>query len=132
MRSMPLQNGVMKSSLAQTFKDIADGAASKIEYSLHELALGSITDENAVELSKESILVIRPYDEVFGHSEKTSTLLVDSVLRKEYEQIHIAIDVSKNLLFVGVEKSSLDQGRRIWKKRFLQHLPMVKMSSLSH
>ncbi len=99
-------NGVMKSSLAQTFKDIADGAASKDRIFPARTCIRQITDENAVELSKESILVIRPYDEVFGHSEKTSTLLVDSVLRKEYEQIHIAIDVSKNLLLSALKEQS--------------------------
>ena len=64
-------NGVMKSSLAQTFKDIADGAVSKDRIFPERVCIRKITDENDVEPPKESILVIRPYDEVFGHSEKT-------------------------------------------------------------
>src|ERR1039457_1271143 len=85
-------NGVMKSSLAQTFKDVADGAVSKDRIFPARTCIRKITDEKGIELPKESVLVIRPYDEVFGHSERTSTLLVDSVLRKEYEQLHLAID----------------------------------------
>lgn len=99
-------NGVMKSSLAQTFKDIADGTASKDRIFPARPCIRKITDEQGVELPKENVVVIRSYDEAFGHSEKTSTLLVDSALRKEYEQIHIAIDVSKDLLLKALKEQS--------------------------
>ena len=99
-------NGVMKSSLALTFKDIADGTESKDRIFPARPCIRKITDEKGVELPKKSVFVIRPYDEVFGHSEKTSTLLVDSALRKEYEQIHIEIDVSKTLLLKALKEQS--------------------------
>lgn len=99
-------NGVMKSSLAQTFKDVADGTVSKDRIFPARASIRKITDENGAELPKESVLVIRPYDEVFGHSEKTSTLLVDAVLRKEYEQLHLAIDSSKALLLKALKEQS--------------------------
>ena len=99
-------NGVMKSSLAQTFKDIADGAVSKDRIFPERVCIRKITDENDVEPPKESILVIRPYDEVFGHSEKTSTLLVDTSLRKEYEQLHLEIDASKATLLKALKEQS--------------------------
>jgi hypothetical protein len=99
-------NGVMKSSLAQTFKDLADDTASKDRIFPARACIRKITDEKGIELPKESVLVIRPYDEVFGHSEKTSTLLVDSKLRKEYEQLHMAIDASKNLLLKALKEQS--------------------------
>lgn len=99
-------NGVMKSSLAQTFKDVADGAVSKDRIFPARTCIRKITDEKGIELPKESVLVIRPYDEVFGHSERTSTLLVDSVLRKEYEQLHLAIDASKDLLLKALKEQS--------------------------
>jgi hypothetical protein len=99
-------NGVMKSSLAQTFKDVADGTASKDRIFPARACVRKIADEKGVELPKESVLVIRPYDEVFGHSEKTSTLLVDSALRKEYEQLHMAIDASKDLLLKALKEQS--------------------------
>src|ERR1041385_9384657 len=52
------------------------------------------------------VLVIPPYDEVFGHTEKTSTLLVDTKLRKEYEQLHIEIDKSKDMFLKAIQKQS--------------------------
>ena len=55
-------NGVMKSSLAQTFKDIADGTASKDRIFPARSCIRKITDEKGLELPKESVLVIRPYD----------------------------------------------------------------------
>lgn len=38
----------------------------------------SVLDENDAELDPESVLIIRPYDEEFGTSERTSTLLVNA------------------------------------------------------
>jgi hypothetical protein len=90
-------NGSMKSSLAQTFQDIIDGNLSKDRIFPSRVTKRSITDESSVDLSKETVLVVRPYDEVLGHTEKTSTLLVNPVLRKEYEDLHIAIDAAKDL-----------------------------------
>ena len=99
-------NGSMKSSLAQTFKDIADATASKDRIFPDRVCSRKITDENGVDLSKESVLVIRPYDEVFGHTEKTSTLLVDSKLRKEYEELHIDIDKAKEIFLKALKEQS--------------------------
>jgi len=99
-------NGVMKSSLAQTFKDVADGVMSKDRIFPARACIRKITDEQSIELPKESVLVIRPYDEVFGHSEKTSTLLVDSALRKEYEQLYLAIDASKGMFLKALKEQS--------------------------
>jgi ABC-type molybdate transport system ATPase subunit len=74
-------NGSMKTSLAQTFKDIADAIVSKDRIFPARVCNRKITDENKVDLQKESVLVLRPYDEVFGHTEKTSTLLVQTEKR---------------------------------------------------
>lgn len=99
-------NGSMKSSLAQTFKDEADAVASKDRIFPARACSRIITDENGATPSKESILVIRPYDEVFGHTEKTSTLLVDAKLRKEYEQLHVDIDKAKDVFLAALKEQS--------------------------
>ena len=99
-------NGAMKSSFAQIFKDIGDGAASKDRIFPTRVSSRTVTDENGVELPKESVLVIAPYDEVLGHTEKTSTLLVDAKLRNEYEQLYVEIDRSKDLLLKALKKQS--------------------------
>jgi len=99
-------NGSMKSSLAQTFKDEADATVSKDRIFPVRVCSRKITDENNANLPKESILVIRPYDEVFGHTEKTSTLLVDTKLRKEYEQLHIEIDKARDAFLAALKEQS--------------------------
>ena len=99
-------NGAMKSSLAQTFKDVADGAASRDRIFLNRVCSRKITDENGVDLPKDNVLVVRPYDEDLGHTEKTSTLLVDAKLRKEYEQLHVEIDKSKDSFLKALKEQS--------------------------
>ncbi|MBU2055244.1 MAG: phage infection protein [Proteobacteria bacterium] len=99
-------NGSMKSCLAQTFKDVADATASKDRIFPARVCSRKITDENGVDLPKEGVLVVRPYDEVFGHTEKTSTLLVDSNLRTEYEELHIEIDKSKGIFLKALKEQS--------------------------
>ncbi len=99
-------NGAMKSSLAQTFKDVADATVSKDRIFPSRVCSRKITDENGLDLPRETVLVVPPYDEVFGHTEKTSTLLVDSKLRKEYEQLHIGIDKSKELFLNALKERS--------------------------
>src|SRR5215216_4072827 len=68
-------NGVMKSSLAQTFADLAAGQPSSDRIFPARVSSRIISDEKGRELTRESILVVRPYDAEFGHTEKTSTLL---------------------------------------------------------
>jgi len=99
-------NGAMKTSFAQTFKDISDGVESKDRIFPDRICKRSTKDENGVDLQRESVFVVRPYDEVLGHTEKTSTLLVDSVLRKEYEELHAEIDRSKGLFLKALKEQS--------------------------
>src|ERR1019366_733033 len=88
-------NGAMKTSLAQTFKDMADGVDSRDRIFPSRVNVRKITDENGHALPKESVLVLPPYDEFFGHTEKTSTLLVNNKLRKEFEKLNADLEHSK-------------------------------------
>lgn len=99
-------NGAMKSSLAQTFKDVADGVPSKDRIFPKRASVREILDENGAEIPREAVVVIRPYDEVYGHTEKTSTLLLDGGLRKEYEKLHAGIDDSKALFLKSMKEVS--------------------------
>jgi hypothetical protein len=99
-------NGAMKTSLARTFQDIAEGKASQDRIFPARATTRSVTDENGNNLSAAEVLVVRPYDEVFGHSEKTSTLLVNAALREEYEKLHIDIDVAKAAFLKGLRDQS--------------------------
>jgi ABC-type lipoprotein export system ATPase subunit len=99
-------NGVMKSSLAQTFEDEAVGATSADRIFPTRVCSRKITDENGDDLSNESILAVRPYDAEFGHSQKTSTLLLDAKLKKEYDALHAEIDNSKETLLKALKEQS--------------------------
>lgn len=99
-------NGAMKSSLAKTFQDVAEGAASRDRIFPSRATVRLIKDEKGVDLIKESVLVVRPYDEVLGHSAKTSTLLVNATLREEYEKLHLAIDASKDAFLKAMKAQS--------------------------
>ena len=99
-------NGSMKSSFAQVFKDVADSKESQDRVFGTRVTIRTIKDENGDDLSKEWVLVIPPYNEVLGHTEKTSTLLVDSKLRNEYEQLHIEIDKAKNQFLQAMKEQS--------------------------
>ena len=99
-------NGAMKTSLAQTFQDIANAVSSTDRIFPTRVSSRNITDEHGVDLVKESVLVVPPYDEELGHTEKTSTLLVDAKLRREYEQLHEQIDKSKELLLQALKEQS--------------------------
>lgn len=99
-------NGAMKSSLAHTFKDLANGLPSKDVIFPTRVSSRTIADETGVEIPKEQVLVVAPYDEVLGHTEKTSTLLVDTKLRKEYEALHVEIDKSKDIFLKALKEQS--------------------------
>ena len=99
-------NGAMKSSLAKTFQDIADKKKSSDRMFPNRPTKRSVLDENGAELDPESVLVIWPYDEDFGSSEKTSTLLVNAELREEYEKLNEGIEEAKKILFSALKEQS--------------------------
>jgi hypothetical protein len=103
-------NGVMKSSLAETFQDAAKGAESKDRIFSDRKTTRKIVDETGADIDGERILVVLPYDPEFGVNEKTSTLLVDPTLRKEYENLYIEIDEAKAALLKAVREQASSKG----------------------
>ena len=99
-------NGAMKSSLAKTFSDAANGRKASDKIFPLRISKSDIMDEAGATLPAESILVVLPYDEVLGHSPKTSTLLVNATLRKEYEQLHLTIDQAKDTFLKALKVQS--------------------------
>lgn len=100
-------NGSMKSSLATTFKDIADGKDSQDRIFPARISVRKVTDENGAELAQASVLVLPPYDEFFGaESDKVCTLLLNNKLRKEFQQLHAEIDKSKAAFLKSMKEQS--------------------------
>ena len=96
----------MKSSLAQTFYDISKGVPSRDRIFNERASTRQVRDETGGEIASDSVFVVRPYDQEFVHSEKTSTLLVDAKLRKEYEQLQVGIEKQKDILLKALQKHS--------------------------
>jgi len=84
-------NGVMITSLANTFKDLSQEKPSTDRISEKNETIRFIYDENGDELAPGSIFVIEPYNEGY-RSERISTLLVNDKLRRRYDEIHEEID----------------------------------------
>ena len=99
-------NGVMKSSMAQTFADAASGENSQDRIFPGRTTVRKITDEAGKDIDGERILVVLPYDAEFGPTEKTSTLLVDAKLRREYEQLHVEIQNAKASLLKAIRQQA--------------------------
>ena len=99
-------NGAMKTSLAQTFKDLREGIDSQDRVFPDRRTIREVSDEKGNALPESNIFVISPYDEEYEHTEKTSTLLVDSKLRKEYEQLLKEVETSKQVFLKNIKKQS--------------------------
>ena len=99
-------NGMMKSSFAQTFKDIASDQPSRDRVFPDRVTRREVASEDGKPLTPEAVLVLPPYDEVFGDSKKTATLLVDAALRQEYEQLYRDIEQAKGAFLKAMKQQS--------------------------
>ena len=99
-------NGSMKSSFAQAFKDMSQGAPSKDRIFPARASVRNIKDETGADLLPDSILVLPPYEEIFARDERTSLLLVNDKLRKEYEQLHVGIEQAQEALLKALRTQS--------------------------
>lgn len=99
-------NGSMKTSLAQTFEDIAAGTASRDRIFPARVCTRDVKDENGDDLPKGSVLVVRPYEETLGHTTKTSILLVNEKLRREYDELHVDIEAARTAFLKALKEQS--------------------------
>lgn len=99
-------NGVMKSSLAETFLDASKGQESTDRIFSDRETKRQITDEKGAEIAGERVLVIPSYDPEFLPTEKTSTLLVSAELRAESEALEAQVEQAKAALLRVVATQS--------------------------
>lgn len=84
-------NGTMKTSFARTFADLAKGSESSDRMFPERESQRDVTNEACNEIDPEDIVVVLSYDEELGPTESTSTLLVNSELRTEYENLQVEL-----------------------------------------
>jgi len=98
-------NGIMKTSFAKTFLNLARGEDSKDLMFSDRTTIREISDENGKSIIDKQVFVIEPYSEQFN-SNKISTLLVDHELKREYDEIHLELDNKKEQILKKVKRYS--------------------------
>jgi hypothetical protein len=88
-------NGSMKTSFAKAFKDLMKGEETKDLIYPERKTVREIKNESDIELTKEEVFVIEPYNESY-FSDKESTLVVEKELKEKYEKIYGDLDKEKN------------------------------------
>lgn len=99
-------NGSMKSSLASTFQDIADGKASRDRIFPNRATVRVVQDENSADIGAASVLVLRPYEEFASKENATATLLVNAALRQEYEALYAGVTAARAALITAVKATA--------------------------
>jgi hypothetical protein len=99
-------NGTMKTSFARTFSELARGLDTKDRVFPDRETVRSITDEDGSELAASDVVVVLSYDEELGPTESTSTLLVNSELRKEYEALQIELLTARDELVIALKEQA--------------------------
>lgn len=99
-------NGTMKTSLARTFKDLAEGQESADHMFPARETQRSLTDELGGDIEPADVVVVLSYDEELGPSESISTLLVNPELRKEYESLQVELVEARDELVTALREQS--------------------------
>jgi len=97
-------NGVMKTSLANTFIDISKGENPKERLHGNNPICTATIDNNPINPSE--IFVIKSYQDKYSPDESITALLVDEVSKTEYDKIYSDILKKKNALIVKLNKTS--------------------------
>lgn len=96
-------NGVMKTSLAKTFKRISQG--HNPEEKIYEKESSYKISCDGENINKDDIFVIEPFDETY-ESKNLSTLLVNEEKKKLYDEAYKEILEGKNRLIIRLNKAS--------------------------
>ena len=105
-------NGFMKTSLSKSFIDLSANKDSSDLIHPDRVTKRDIKDENGSDLKPEDVFVIEPYNENFN-SEKTSLLLVNQVLKKQYDDALKKIEGGKDDLIKRLKQRSGLTGRTV-------------------
>lgn len=102
-------NGAMKTSFAETFRDVARGRPSSDRIFTGRLTKREITDELGNAIRPSQVVVLKSYEDVVPN-EKTSLLLVNSDLRLEYEKLLQDVQATKEALLKTLRTISGSKG----------------------
>jgi hypothetical protein len=99
-------NGTMKTSFARTLADLANGVESKDNMFPDRESTRTVSDQDGTLIDPADVVVVLSYDEELGPTESTSTLLVNSELRKEYETLQRELIDARDVLGAALKAQS--------------------------
>lgn len=105
-------NGFMKTSLSKTFDDLAKGRETKDLIFPDRVSARVIKDDAGIDVTADSVFVVEPYNADFS-SEKTSLLLVNSEVKRKYDDALKEIADKQSVLFAKLKQLSGLTGRTI-------------------
>lgn len=105
-------NGFMKTSFSKTFSDVSKNRDSADLIFPDRLSKRTIQDESGAEIKGENIFVIEPYNQDFN-SDKTSLLLVNQAIKKQYDDALLKIEEKKDALVKKLKQLSGLTGRAV-------------------
>lgn len=101
-------NGIMKTSFAKTFNDLATKKTPCDQLDESLIPTSDALDESGAQINHENIVVIKPYSEdIFSKSEdKILTLLANKETRDKYLEIYKEIEALKKAVLPSLKKIS--------------------------
>ena len=105
-------NGFMKTSLSKTFDDLAKGRDTKDLIFPDRVSGRVIKNDVGTDIIADSVFVVEPYNADFS-SEKTSLLLVNSEVKRKYDDALKEIADKQSALFAKLKQLSGLTGRTI-------------------
>jgi hypothetical protein len=105
-------NGFMKTSFSKTFEDIAKGRPTSDLIFPERPNRREVTNDTGKDVEAENVFVIEPYNQDFS-SEKTSLLLVNQDLKKQYDTALKVIAGKQHNLFAKLKQLSGLTGRTV-------------------
>lgn len=124
-------NGSMKTSFTKTFNDVVNGVDS-VDIIFPERVTKRDIKDDGVDISPGKVFVVEPYNPDY-QSDKTSTLLVNQELKKQYDTIWTGIknlegELIKNLIKSSGRKDTEDEVSEVFistKGKFLDAVQRV-------
>lgn len=98
-------NGAMKTSLAETFRDIAQSQPTRDRIFVERVTKREVKDEGGNDLLPASLVVLKSLEQVLPN-DGVSTLLVSSDLRSQYESLLAEVGAAKARLLKSLKKVS--------------------------
>lgn len=101
-------NGVMKTSLAKTFRDLSEGKNPKdLVYDERVPIFEIIDDSTTQQILPEEIFVVEPYSEQgFKTDDKILTLLASQDLRERFQKIYSELETQRKSFITTLKKVS--------------------------